>query len=141
MRLCRAAWPTLVQTSGSVVNIAGAGGRTPDIYFAIGSPVNAALNSFSKFLAELGIRDGVRVNCINPGLVRTDRLTKRLTLESRERRIDPAEMEYQLSRELRIARIGEPEDIAALVRFVLSDRGRLLQGAAIDADAGLTKTL
>jgi 3-oxoacyl-[acyl-carrier protein] reductase len=44
-------------------------------------------------------------------------------------------------KEHRISRIGEPEDIAALVAFVLSPHGRLLQGSLIDADGGSTKTI
>ncbi len=43
--------------------------------------------------------------------------------------------------ESRIMRIGEPEDIAALVAFVASPEGRLLHGALIDIDGGLTKTI
>jgi NAD(P)-dependent dehydrogenase (short-subunit alcohol dehydrogenase family) len=38
-------------------------------------------------------------------------------------------------------KVGEPEDIAALVAFLLSPHGRLLHGALIDADGGLTKTV
>src|SRR5207237_5831211 len=78
VRLARAAWPHLKQQSGSVVNIAGIGGRTPGPQFAIGGSVNAALLSFTKSLADVGIRDGVQVNAINPGAIRTARLAKRL---------------------------------------------------------------
>src|SRR6058998_2688889 len=72
VRLTRAAWPHLKQQSGSVINIAGVGGRTPGPQFAIGGSVNAALLSFTKALADVGVRDGVQVNAINPGSVRTD---------------------------------------------------------------------
>src|SRR5258705_13602325 len=47
VRLTRAAWPHLKQQSGSVVNIAGIGGRTPGPQFTIGGSVNAALLSFT----------------------------------------------------------------------------------------------
>jgi len=61
-----------------VIFIAGAGGRTPGAQFTIGGSVNAALLSFTKALADLGIRDGVQVNAINPGSIRTARYTARL---------------------------------------------------------------
>jgi len=131
VRMTRAAWPYLRKQSGSVVNIVGAGGRTPGAMFTIGGSVNAAVLSFTKAMSEVGIRDGVQVNAINPGPVRTDRLTQRLKATSEE----------AFMRESRIARIGEPDDIAALVSFILSPHGRLLQGASIDADGGLTKTI
>ncbi len=131
VRMTRAAWPHLKKQSGSVVNIVGAGGRTPGAMFTIGGSVNAAVLSFTKAMSEVGIRDGVQVNAINPGPVRTDRLAQRLKTISEE----------AFLLESKIARIGEPDDIAALVSFILSPHGRLLQGALIDADGGLTKTI
>src|SRR5437868_4718624 len=82
VRLTRSAWPYLKRQAGSVVNVAGVGGRTPGPLFAIGGSVNAAMLSFTKALADVGVRDGVQVNAINPGPVRTDRLAKRLAAEA-----------------------------------------------------------
>jgi NAD(P)-dependent dehydrogenase (short-subunit alcohol dehydrogenase family) len=141
VRLTRAAWPYLRKQSGSIVNIVGAGGRTPGALFSIGGSVNAALLSFTKATAELGIQDGVQVNAINPGPVRTARLERRLETMAAEHGVDTAGAERILVREEKIARIGEPEDIAALVSFLLSPAGSLLQGSLIDADGGLTKTI
>ena len=72
--LTRAAWPHLKARKGSVLNIIGIGGRTPGAEFTIGGSVNAACLTFTKALADIGIRDGVQVNAINPGWIRTDRL-------------------------------------------------------------------
>jgi len=141
MRLTRAAWPQLKQRRGSVVNIAGVGGRTPGAQFTIGGSVNAALLSLTKALAELGIQDGVQVNAINPGPVRTDRLQARLKILAREKGIDLADAEAAMVREMQITRVGEPEDIASLVAYVVSPEARLLHGAFIDIDGGETKTL
>jgi NAD(P)-dependent dehydrogenase (short-subunit alcohol dehydrogenase family) len=44
-------------------------------------------------------------------------------------------------REEKIAKVGEPSDIAGLVSFILSPAGRLLHGSILDMDGGLTKTL
>jgi NAD(P)-dependent dehydrogenase (short-subunit alcohol dehydrogenase family) len=131
VRMTRAAWPHLRKQSGSIVNIAGAGGRTPGAMFSIGGSVNAAVLSFTKAMSEKGIQDGVQVNAINPGPVRTARLAAQLRNSTEDAYL----------KEHRIARIGEPEDIAALVAFVLSPHGRLLQGSLIDADGGSTKTI
>lgn len=131
VRLTRAAWPHLRKQKGSLVNIVGAGGRTPGAPFTIGGSVNAAVLSFTKAISEKGIQDGVQVNAINPGPVRTARLAAQLKDKS----------EDDFLKQQRIARIGEPEDIAALVAFVLSPHGRLLQGSLIDADGGQTKTI
>jgi 3-oxoacyl-[acyl-carrier protein] reductase len=141
VRLTRTVWPHLRSRSGALVNIAGAGGRTPGPQFTIGGSVNAALLSFTKAIADLGIRDGVQVNTINPGPVKTDRLARRLETLARERGIDDAAALNAFIREEKLLRVGEPEDIAALVAFLLSPHGRYIHGSLIDADGGSTKTI
>lgn len=131
VRLTRAAWPHLRASRGSIVNIVGAGGRTPGAMFTIGGSVNAAILSFTKAMAEKGIEDGVQVNAINPGPVRTARLAKMLESQSEE----------EFLRQSRIARVGEPSDVAALVSFILSKHGRYMQGSLVDMDGGQTKTI
>lgn len=141
IRLTRAAWPHLKANSGSVVIISGAGGRTPGAEFTIGGSVNAALLSFTKAMADAGIRDGVQVNAINPGSVRTDRFQQRLVSVARERGVDLATAERQIVAESKTTRIGETDDIAGLVAFIAGPEGRFLQGALIDMDGGSTKTI
>jgi 3-oxoacyl-[acyl-carrier protein] reductase len=141
MRVTRAAWPHLKLSSGSVVNISGVGGRMPGPHFAIGGSVNAAMLSFTKALADLGIRDGVRVNAINPGNVRTGRYIQRLEQVAREHGVDQVTAEKKIIDSAHVTRIGEPEDIAALVAFVVSGEGSFLQGALIDMDGGATKVI
>ena len=141
VRLTRAAWPHLKANGGSVVFISGVGGRTPGAQFTIGGSVNAALLSLTKALADLGLRDGVQVNCINPGTIRTARYTGRLNALAKERGLDPESAEREFVKNAAIARIGEPEDIAALVVFIAGPEGKMLHGALIDMDAGATKTI
>jgi len=141
VRLTRAAWPHLKAAGGSVVFISGVGGRTPGAQFAIGGSVNAALLSLTKALADLGLRDGVQVNAINPGTIRTARYTARLNTLAQGRGLDPESAEREYIRGAAISRIGEPQDIAALVEFIACRDGRLLHGALIDMDAGATKTI
>ena len=141
VRLCRAAWPHLRKAHGSVLNIAGAGGRTPGAAFAVGGSVNAALLSFTKSLADTGVADGVQVNAINPGAVRTGRLDKRLRDLASDRQTDLASAERDFILAERITRVGEPQDIAGLAAFMTGPRGRFLHGALIDMDGGATKTI
>jgi 3-oxoacyl-[acyl-carrier protein] reductase len=115
------------------VFISGIGGRTPGREFSIGGSVNAALLSFTKALAELGVADGVKVNAINPGAIRTDRFQARLARA--------AQTERQFVKESGITRVGEPEDIAELVAYLVSPSGSFIHGSLIDIDGGQTKTL
>jgi 3-oxoacyl-[acyl-carrier protein] reductase len=141
MRLSRAAWPHLQASSGSIVNIVGIGGRTGQAEFAIGGAVNAALLNLTKVLADRGVKDGVRVNAINPGGIATDRLQTRLKAFAAERRVEPGEAEQQMARAFGVARFGQPEEIARLVAFLASPLTAFCQGAIVDADGGQTRTL
>jgi len=141
VRLTRAAWPELKVTAGSVLFIAGIGGRTPGPQFSIGGCVNAALLSLTKSLADAGLADGIRVNAINPGTIRTQRFQARLEALARETGHDAVRAEREYVQRAGITRIGEPEDVAELAVFVLGPRGTLLHGAILDLDAGATKTV
>jgi 3-oxoacyl-[acyl-carrier protein] reductase len=141
VRLTRAAWPHLKARRGSVVFISGIGGRTPGAEFTIGGPVNAALLSLTKALAEQGTMDGIQVNTVSPGRVRTDRLTRRLQALVDQEEISPEEAERRMLEQAGLVRFGEPEDIANLVAFIVSNQGRFFQGSLIEIDGGETKTI
>ncbi len=141
VRLIRAAWPHLKASNGSVLNIVGVGGRTPGSAFTIGGSVNAALLSLTKALAAMGVADGVQVNAINPGAIRTDRLKKRLTDLAAQEGIDPVSAERHFVAAEHVTRVGEPEDIANLAAFIVGPEGRFLQGALVDMDGGATRTI
>jgi NAD(P)-dependent dehydrogenase (short-subunit alcohol dehydrogenase family) len=141
VRLVKAAWPSLQKVAGSVVNIAGVGGRTPGALFAIGGSVNAAMLSLTKSLAATGVGAGIQVNAVNPGAVRTERLEKRLAALAADRNMSAAEAERAFIDTEQVTRIGEPEDIANLIVFVVSPKGRFLHGALIDMDGGATRTV
>ena len=141
VRLCRAAWPHLVASRGAVVNIAGVGGRTGSAEFTIGGAVNAAVLNLTKCLADRGVRDGVRVNAVNPGSIRTDRLTTRIRQLANEKGVTEEEAARQMTARMGVERFGEPADVADAVAFLASDRSAYLQGTILDVDGGLTRTL
>ena len=94
-----------------------------------------------KALAEIGIRDGVQVNAINPGWVRTDRMRHLLEKEAAEHGGNLEAAAEEVARKANIIRMGLPEDIAHLAAYMLSPESRLMQGAMVDMDGGMTKTL
>jgi 3-oxoacyl-[acyl-carrier protein] reductase len=141
MRCCRAAWPHLQASHGSIVNIVGVGGRTGSAEFAIGGAVNAALLNLTKVLADRGVRDGVRVNAINPGSIRTDRLQMRLDRFAAAHGLDPAAAAERMAQSQGVSRFGDPAEIACAVAFLASPQAAYCQGAILDIDGGQTRTL
>jgi 3-oxoacyl-[acyl-carrier protein] reductase len=136
VRLARAAWPMLKERKGCLVAMGGTSGRKPDKSFTIGSSVNAAVAAFAKCLADLGKEDGVRVNCIHPSLVETDRQWRRIRAEVERTGEPEAKIREQFCRETGITRFGTVEDVADFVAFIVSARASWLHGATIDLDGG-----
>jgi len=136
VRLTRAAWPHLAARGGSVVHIAGAGGKIASADFTIGGSVNAALMNFTKALADRGVKDGVRVNCINPGSIRTVRLEQRIAVVMKDQGLDAEAAAASLARATGVARFGEVGEIAGVVAFLASAEAAYIQGAILDVDGG-----
>jgi NAD(P)-dependent dehydrogenase (short-subunit alcohol dehydrogenase family) len=141
MRCARAAWPHLQRSQGAIVTIVGIGGRTGSAEFTIGGAVNAALLNLTKALADRGVADGVRVNAVNPGSIATERLERRITNFARETGAEPATAAQQMAQALRVARFGEPAEIARAVAFLGSPVASYCQGVVLDVDGGQTRTL
>jgi 3-oxoacyl-[acyl-carrier protein] reductase len=137
MRLARAAWPLLTARQGALVAIGGTGGRKPTAQFTIGSSVNAAVAAFTKCLADRGKTDGVRVNCIHPSVVETDRTRRRIKAEiERTGKSEDAIRKDILQDFNNTIRFGTIEDVGDLVTFIVSSRATWLHGATIDLDGG-----
>lgn len=143
VRATRAAWPHLRETRGSVVNIVGVGSRAGSAEFTIGGSVNVALLNFTKAMADIGMKDGVRVNAINPGLIETERFGRnieRVTMlhgfTSREQAVN-----FLLQAHGGVARVGRPEEIGWLTAYLASEKADYIQGCIIDIDGGTTRSL
>lgn len=144
IRLARAAWPWLVTSHGSLVNICGIGARTPAADNAMTAALNAALLAITKALADRGVAEGVQVNAINPGIIRTPRVEAATQAGFGGVWDGAGSLDEALAARARnrgAIRIGEPEDVANLVAYIVSPQGEFLQGASIDLDGGATKGL
>ena len=136
VKLARLLWPALKASGGSVIAISGIGARAPVPDYMIGASVIGASLAFMKALAELGKRDNVQVNTVNPGSVDTDRFRHRLSRIMAKTGLEQEAAIEHHRKELDITRFGTPQDVAGLVRFVVSPRGRWIHGAALDIDGG-----
>src|SRR5579885_690373 len=116
VRMARAALPLIQQSGGGVIlNVIGAAALDPRASYTIGGAANAALNHFTKALAEEAAPHGVRVVGINPGPILTERLLKmRGGLDPRSA-AQPAAEAFRTMTPL--GRVGQPEEVADLILF------------------------
>jgi NAD(P)-dependent dehydrogenase (short-subunit alcohol dehydrogenase family) len=141
VRLSRLFWPMLAAAQGKIVNIDGGMARTPNPGNLIGSSVNAAMASFSKGLAGLGIRDGINVNTIHPGRTETDRNADLVRQQAAAEGKTIEQVAADTAKKAGVRRLGQPEDIAAVALFLVSPAASHIQGTAISVDGGGTKGL
>jgi meso-butanediol dehydrogenase / (S,S)-butanediol dehydrogenase / diacetyl reductase len=118
---------------GAIVNLASVQALVSQRQVAAYSASKGGVVSLTQTLALDHAKDGIRVNCVLPGSVRTPMLARAAELE-------PGEPEETIARWGRIHPRGtviEPEEIASVVLFLLSDEASAVTGAKCTADAGL----
>ncbi|HTI79915.1 MAG TPA: SDR family oxidoreductase [Acetobacteraceae bacterium] len=143
VRTSRAAWPHLRDRRGCIINIVGVGSRAGSAEFTIGGSVNVALLNFTKALADIGIKDGVRVNAINPGLIETERFGRNIERVTRLHNFASRDeaIAFLLKSHGGVTRVGRPEEIGWLTAYLASEKADYIQGCIIDIDGGTTHSL
>jgi 3-oxoacyl-[acyl-carrier protein] reductase len=150
VRFSRALIPGMVERRwGRIINIASTSAREPDTVVVHYNCAKAGLLALSKTLANAYARDGVLVNCVLPGLTRTPALESSAAKRLEEQGVDVEGMTaddvvnryYIPRRPLPVGRIGQPEDLAAIVAFLASERASWITGTAINVDGGWVKSI
>ena len=129
--------PLLTTAKGSIINISSTSahrlipGRPASVY----AMTKGGLNSLTKALAlELGPQ-GVRVNAIAPGTVKTPLTTKMIAAFSAERK---AEYEEFVRKSFALGHLGDPDDIAHLAVYLASSEAKWTTGSIYIVDGGLS---
>jgi 3-oxoacyl-[acyl-carrier protein] reductase/bacilysin biosynthesis oxidoreductase BacG len=129
------------QRSGRIVNVVGNSGKQPLPTILPGASANAALLTITKGLADAVAGHGIAVNAINPGPTSTERHQQLMERLGRTASQTAAEFEAGLVRDIPIARVARPEEIADLAVFLSSHRSGVVTGISITADGGMTRAM
>ncbi|MFT7600577.1 MAG: NAD(P)-dependent dehydrogenase (short-subunit alcohol dehydrogenase family) [Acidimicrobiales bacterium] len=133
---CRHGIPKMIEAGGgTVVNMSSTAalmGMRMHVY----SAAKGGVISLTTALARQYSRSGVRVNAICPGYVLTDRVTERFSVAGpggEASQEEKARQRYPFG-------VGQPEEIANIALFLASDESRMINGASIPADGGMSYT-
>ena len=121
---------------GVIVNVIGAAGEKMNAAYVTGSAGNASLMAFTRALGGASHADGIRVVGINPGPIATDRLVS-LHKQMAQTKLGDASRYEELFKDMSFGRPGKPEEIAAAVAFLASDRSAYTSGCILTIDGGL----
>ncbi|MDA0323407.1 MAG: SDR family oxidoreductase [Verrucomicrobia bacterium] len=114
------------QKSGAIVNIASISAHGPGKWMGADYAASkAAMVSITRSLAFESARFGIRVNAVSPGLIESA-MTAVLSDAMRD------------NLQIPMQRLGQPEDVARAVTFLLSDRAAYITGQVLHVDGGLT---
>lgn len=119
----------------------GSSAITPKANFAAVGTINAAICALAKVFAERGIAEGIQVNSVLPGPVNTDRRRSMLQKYAVAHGIEVDQATEAFAKEAGIARFGKPEEIAALVAFLVSPQAHWMTGAMLRMDGGEVKAV
>jgi len=123
VRLARLVTPILQrQGGGAIVNVSSLWAVEPHLDAPVSSTLRAALSAFTKLYADRYAADRIRMNCVLAGFVTTY----------------PVAEKFQKA--IPMARVAEPEEVARVVAFLLSEESGYITGQSIRSDGGLTRS-
>jgi NAD(P)-dependent dehydrogenase (short-subunit alcohol dehydrogenase family) len=123
---------------GNIVNVVGNGGKVASPIHLAGGAANAALMLATAGLANAYAAQGIRVNAINPGLTRTERLKEGMAADARLQGIETEEAMKRAMAKIPMGRMAEPEEIAKVVLFLASDAASYVTGINMSMDGATT---
>lgn len=126
---CKAVIPHMIsRRSGKIVNLSSIAGKEGNANMTAYCAAKAGIIGFTKALAEEVAKYGIRVNCVCPALIETELVE----------RMDKKQAEY-LKSKIPLGRLGKPEEVAELVKFLVSDASDFITGQAFNITGGRAK--
>jgi len=115
---------------GHIINISSIVGTTCHAGSSSYAAAKAGLEAFTKVLAREEARNGIRVNAIAPGLIKTDMSEQMCRMYGEERLKEVMES-------IPLGKFGEPRDIGNMVAYLVSSKGDYITGQILGIDGGM----
>jgi 3-oxoacyl-[acyl-carrier protein] reductase len=140
VRLIRAVLPAMrAQQWGRIVNITSVAVKQPIDNLLLSNVYRPGVTGLAKTLSTQVAGEGITVNNVAPGYTRTDRVVELNRARALEQGRSPDEVMADMTASYPMHRMGEPEELAALVAFLASERASYITGTTILVDGGYAK--
>ncbi len=126
---------------GRLITITSSAVKQPADGLLLSNSVRAAVTGLARTLANEYAADGITVNNVCPGYTRTARLDSLASTISARTGVKPEEVFAGWEREIPAGRLGTPQEFAAVVAFLASERAGYVTGTSIAVDGGLVRSL
>jgi NAD(P)-dependent dehydrogenase (short-subunit alcohol dehydrogenase family) len=139
VRTIRAALPSMRERGGVIVNVSSTAGKRPSTSMPNYTVTKAAVLSLSRLVADLYATEGIRCNAIAPGPTASDAwLAPGGLADQQAERTGKTRDEVleAVAKGRPLGRLAEPDEIAAVIVFLCSDRANYVTGSAWSADGG-----
>ena len=124
-------------TKGAIVNTASLAGKVGDAVLVDYTASKFAVVGLTQAIAKSVAADGIRVNCVCPGFVRTAMQEREVVWEAELRGTTPEAVRRDYVAMTPLGRIEEPEDVAGVVVFLAGDAARFMTGQAVNVTGGV----
>jgi len=142
VRAIRTLVPNLRRSaSGSILLLGAAASKMPYKNQVVSNVHKAGTLALVKTLALELADDGIRVNAVAPGRTKTRLWLDRAATMAADRGCTPEQIPEEFSQEIPIGRFAEPEEIASVAAFVVSERASYMTGQNISVDGGIGRGL
>jgi len=126
---------------GRLITITSSAVKQPVDGLLLSNSIRAAVTGLARTLANEYAADGITVNNVCPGYTRTARLDGLASTISARTGSKPEEVFAGWEREIPAGRLGMPQEFAAVVAFLASERASYVNGTSIAVDGGLVRSL
>jgi 3-oxoacyl-[acyl-carrier protein] reductase len=142
VRLIRAALPAMrAQRWGRIVNITSVAVKQPLDNLLLSNVYRPGVVGLAKTLSAQVAADGITVNNVAPGYTRTDRVLELAQARAADEGKSVEQILAATTASYPMQRMGEPEELAALVAFLASERASYITGTTIQVDGGYARGL
>ena len=126
---------------GRLLAITSVSVKQPIDNLLLSNSIRSAVTGLMRTLANEFGSSGITVNCICPGYTLTERLDELIGVQAKNAGLDREKILERLSTQVPLGRIGKPEEFAAMVAFLASERASYINGCSIPVDGGWVKSL